>query len=231
MISSDINEPVILSSKSNGLSFYLSLFVPILLIGLGAKEFLEGENIFTFLIGIVTFGIFWLLRSKRETHITRKAIYKRVSSKKYETFRFSDLSYSWFTDDIVYFIFGLDGAKAYSISNDANNYEDIRTYLETVSQKHLPYHRYEFALRSELSSTDKLGCLECESIFRYSAVTHWKEEKTKWSFLGKQTPEIPVCPSCKKEDCVIVSRTGKVTIQGLKSLNELRRNSAAFTHN
>ena len=224
-MSKDINEPIILSSKSNDISFYLSLLLPFLLIGLGLYAFLEDGDILIFLSGAALLLVSWLLRFRNETYITQASIYQRVSSRKYETFRFSDLSYTYFEDDIVYFIFGAEGAEAYSISNDANNFEEIKEHLEQISKKHLPYHKYEFALRSELSLTDKLGCLDCCSIFGYSSITHWTTEKTRWSFLRKRLPEIAVCPSCKKEGRIIVSRTGQVTIQGLKSLNDLSKKS------
>lgn len=220
-----INEPIILSSKSGEVSFYVSLILPILLMGFGLYIYLEDGEFLTFLAGLAAFSVYWLLRSKEETYITCKAIYQRAGSENYETFLFSDLSYAWFDDDTVYFIFGVEGARAYTISDDAKNYQEIRAYLEQVSQKHLSYHRYEFAFRSELSSTDRLGCLECQSIFGYSSVSHWKTEKTRWSFLRLQKPEIAVCPSCQEEGRVIVSRTGRVTTQGLKSLNDLSKHS------
>ena len=212
-----INEPVILSSKSSEISFYASLIYPILLIGLGLYVYLEKGEVLPFLLGLAAFLASWLFRSKDETYITREAIYYRVRSGKCDIFRFSDLSCTWFDEDTVDFLFGREGTQIYSISDDARNYEEIRAYLEQVSKKHLSYHRYEFPFRSELSSKDKLGCLTCQSIFGYSSVTHWTNEKTSWSF---RKPEIAVCPSCKKEGSVIVSRTGRVTKQGLKSMND-----------
>ena len=227
MISKDINEPIILSSKPNDMSFYLSLLIPLLLIGFGLYLFLENREILVFLIGVATFLIQLRRRFRNETYITQDSIYQRFSKHKYKFFRFTDLSYTLFSDDMVYFIFGEEGDDNYSISNDANNFEDIRKHLEQVSQKHLPYHKYEPALRSELSLSDKLGCLDCSRTFGYSSIINWTTEKTRWSFLRKKRPEIPVCPSCKTEGRVIVSRTGKVTPQGLKSLNNLHKNSKA----
>lgn len=225
MISDDINEPIIFSSKPSAISFYLTLLLPALLIGFGVYAYFEDGEFLVLLAGLAILSANWLLRFKEENYITGKAIYKRVGSAAYDTFLFSDLSYTWFADDTVYLMFGVDGAKVYSISNDARHYDEIRNYLEQVSQKHLPHHRYEFAFRSELSSTDKLGCLECQSIFGYLRVYQWKTEKTKWSFLKIRKPEIAVCPSCKKEGRVIVSRTGHITTQGLKSLNDLSKHS------
>ena len=229
MISEDINEPIILISKPNKMSFYFSQILPVIMIALGLHLFLEDGQFLIFLAGLALFYLNWLRRFKDETYITDEAIYQRVGSRKYETFRYSDLSYSYFDEDVVYFIFDVEGAESYSISNDANNFEDIRAYLEQISQKYLPYHRYEIASRSEMSYTDTLGCLECTSIFGYSGVTQWKTEKTKWSFFRKHLPEIAVCPSCKKEGRVIVSRTGQVTIKGLRSMNQLgKKSKAAF---
>lgn len=225
MMSEDINEPIIISSKPNDINFYLSLILPLLFTGLGLYLFLENRQILALLIGGALLFVKLRRRFRNETYITQQSIYQRVSSKKYETYRFSDLSYSIFTDEMVCFIFGQEGSETYSISDDANNFGKIRMYLEQVSKKHLPYHKYEFALRSELSLSDKLGCLDCHSIFGYSSITHWTTEKTPWSFLRKNLPEIAVCPSCKKEGRVIVSRTGQVTTQGLKSLNELSKKS------
>ncbi|WP_017930651.1 hypothetical protein [Robiginitomaculum antarcticum] len=225
MISRNINEPIILSSKPNKIRFYFSLLLPILMIGLGLHEFIEDGQVLFFLAGIALFTASWFFRFKNETYITHKAVYQRVSSKKYETFRLSDLSYACFEDDVVYCIFGEQGDECYSISNDANNFEEIRAHLEQLSQKHLPYHRYEFALRSEMSFADKLGCLDCASIFGFSGVINWTTERTRWSFFSRQLPEIAVCPSCKKEGRVIVSRTGLVTPHGLKSMNRLYKNS------
>lgn len=225
MILEDINEPIILGSKPNDISFYLSLLLSFLLIGFGLYLFLEDGQILIFLIGAVLFLVTLRRRFRNETYITQESIYQRISLRKYKVFRFSDLSYSIFTDDRVYFIFGEDGAEDYSIENDANNFEGIREHLDQISQKHLPYHKYGFALRSELSLSDKLGCLDCCSIFSYSEITHWTTEKTRWSFLRQQMPEIAACPSCQKEGRVIVSRTGQVTTQGLKSLNDLSKKS------
>ncbi len=222
----DINEPIILSSKSGEVEFYTSLILPLFLTGFGFFDYLR-EGKFLFLIaGLAAFIGIWIFKSIDETYITREAIYNRDGNGNFENYRFSDLSYAWFDDDVVYFIFGKKGDRVYSILSDAKHYEDIRAYLEQVSQKHLPYHRYEFATRSQLSPTDRLGCLECQSIFGYSKVTHWKTEKSWWSFLIKLKPEIAVCPSCKKDGRVIVSRTGRVTADGLKSLNELSKQAA-----
>ena len=46
MMSTDINEPIILGSKSNDISFYLSLIAPLLLISLGLYSFLENGDVF-----------------------------------------------------------------------------------------------------------------------------------------------------------------------------------------
>ena len=132
MISRDINEPIILSSKPNEISFYFSLLLSILMIGLGLYEFHEDGQVLIFLAGIALFTANWFFRFKNETYITQKAIYHRLSSKKYETFRLSDLSYAWFDDDVVYFIFGVEGEKSYSISNDAKNFEEIRASFAAI---------------------------------------------------------------------------------------------------
>jgi len=204
MFIDEINEPVILSLKESKLRFYLSLLLPTLLIGFGL------------------YLVNWHGRYKNETYITESAIYKRTGKRKYRVGHFSDLDYAYFEyEDSTYLMFGPEGSNDYMIMDHDKNYDEIKAFLQNVSLNTLAHHRYEYAQRNEISVGDKLGCLDCKSKFEFSAITKWADEKSRKIFKIKK-PNIAVCPSCKAEGTVVVSRIGKITTDGLKSLSALR---------
>jgi len=222
MFIDEINEPVILSLKESKLRFYLSLLLPTLLIGFGLYLVFEHHEVMLLLLGGILAGLNWHGRYKNETYITESAIYKRTGKRKYRVGHFSDLDYAYFEyEDSTYLMFGPEGSNDYMIMDHDKNYDEIKAFLQNVSFNTLAHHRYEYAQRNEISVGDKLGCLDCKSKFEFSAITKWADEKSRKIFKIKK-PNIAVCPSCKAEGTVVVSRTGKITTDGLKSLSALR---------
>ena len=230
MISSEINEPIILSSKESDSRFYLSLLLPFLIIGIGLYLFFVFREFTLLLSGAIFVGFKWRGRYRNETYITRDAIYKRLGKRKYRVSRFSDLDYAYFGNtESAHLMFGPEGSTDYMIMDHDKNYDEIRAFLQNVSLKTLAHHRYEYAERKDISVGDNLGCLNCKSKFGFSAITIWADEKTRNIFKIKKS-NIAVCPSCRTEGMVVVSRTGQITNEGLTSLAALRSgHQQAFT--
>lgn len=220
MISTDIDGPIILSSKDSAFGFYYSIAITAFFFGVGVYAFFKDGT-----VGILALSILLVVFSLRrpfrgETHITRNAIYKRVGYRKYKTFLFSNLVYAFFEDEkSVSLIFGSFKDEDFIISDDKKNYDAIREYFEKVSQKNLPHHGYEIVEKSQISQSDELGCLNCLKIFSYSAVKNWSNEKTGW--IKKRASVTPTCPFCQKNGRIIVSRSRRITPHGLQSLSAL----------
>jgi len=222
MTSSEINEPIILSSKKSDTQFYLSLFLPTFLVGNGLYLFFESREVILLLSGIALAWLNWRGRYKNEIYLTQVAIYKRLGKRKYRSSLFSDLDYAYFeNEDSIFLMFGPEGTNDYMTMNHEKNYDEIQAFLQNVSLNSLPHHRYEYVDRENISDGDKLGCLDCKSKFGFSAITKWADEKSRNIFRVTKS-NIAVCPSCRVEGTVVVSRAGNVTNEGLKALSALR---------
>jgi len=222
MISSDINEPIIESSNAIRVQTYIALSVTALVFSAGIYAFLQEGSLWILGFSMFLFAINMRDLFRDDVHVTRKAIYRQIGYKKYQILAFSDLTYAFFEDaDAAYLGFGTEVLTDFIITDQHHNFAKLKALLRQTSQIHLKHHGYIIADRESLSRTDNLGCLDCKKQFAYSDIKQWSVETTGWLFKKTKT-EQPICPSCRKENSLVVSKAGKLTGEGLQSMNALR---------
>lgn len=178
----------------SGPAWFIGAF-GVFLIGL-AILFLFWDANLLLAFGLVAFGILslWQFR-KNEISLNGSILERRDWLWRRQEISLADLQgmkFNW--DGAVELRFN---GRNITISNDTRNLKNIAAALKAQAKVHIPYHEYTLVKRADLKRDQKLGCLDCHSIFNKNEVKSWKHLPKSILSGRKAEPFYAVCPSCQ----------------------------------